>query len=444
MNFQAYEREFYFRYEEFAATVKLILEKAIEASDIPRPQSVQHRAKSLKSLRDRLQESGKLDSETIEKDRRDLAGTRIIFYTNTDTDRFLNSRLIFENFDFERDATRIHQPTKENDERRYRAIHYTVRLKDDRARLPEYSKFKGMRCEIQIQTILNHAWSETSHSIVYKDQPRAGFGNKAMESITNRLNRIMDKYLLPAGYEFQRVQHDHERLQQGKELFDQNILGALEAAEDNNERHALLTSLKDQVLPNYDDVPAIYADLVEPLISAVKSARSTPTKPIKTPFGELEGKTPADVAHLVVEILEMLRYVDIARTFEVLCQIFRSETDEQTRKRILDAVQHLTKYDLAVWEKVGPAVQSVLVDVAARMPLEDEESVRELIVAVLDAALNSDITGTTWKANSVTLSSGSLPVSPEIKAIRDKGTSKNSWFWRFCLSRANECRLVPR
>ena len=81
-----------------------------------------------------------------------------------------------------------------------------------------------MRCEIQIQTILSYAWSETSHDIIYKDKPRDGFGSKARDLIPNRLNQIMDKYLLPAGYEFQRVQHDYERLQQGKELFDRDAI----------------------------------------------------------------------------------------------------------------------------------------------------------------------------------------------------------------------------
>lgn len=423
MNLQEYEREFYFRYEEFAETVKLILEKAIEASDVSRPQSIQHRAKSLKSLKDRLEESGKVDSQYIENDRRDLAGARIVFYTNTDVDRFLNSQLIFENFEIERDGTRIHHPSKENDERRYRAIHYAVRLKDDRAKLPEYSKFKGLLCEIQIQTILNHAWSETSHDIVYKNKPREGFGNKAMQSIKSRFDRIMDKYLLPAGYEFQRVQHDYKRLQQGKELFDQNVLGAIQTAGDNNERHELLTSLKEQVLPNYDDVPAIYRDLIDPLISAVKNAKGTLTKPIKTPFGELGGRTAADISLLVVEIFDMLRYVDIDTTFGVFCQVFRSETDEKTREQILAAVQRLAKYDMDVWGKAGPMIQSVLVDVATRMNADDQEIVHPLIVAVFDAALNSEITGTTWKADSVTLTSGSLPASPEIKAIRHRAIS---------------------
>ena len=145
MKFDDYQREFYSRYRQFAETVKVILEKAIEASELPRPQSIQHRAKSPKSLRDRLEEIGKLNSESIEDERRDIAGVRIIFYTNTDVERFLDYRLIFDNFEIERDPTRIHHPTAENAERRYRAIHYTVRLKEDRANLPEYSKFKGLR-----------------------------------------------------------------------------------------------------------------------------------------------------------------------------------------------------------------------------------------------------------------------------------------------------------
>jgi hypothetical protein len=64
MKFDDYERELYSRYYEFSETVKVILEKAIEASNLPRPQSVQYRAKSPKSLKDRLEEIRKLDSET--------------------------------------------------------------------------------------------------------------------------------------------------------------------------------------------------------------------------------------------------------------------------------------------------------------------------------------------------------------------------------------------
>src|SRR5207237_1063342 len=91
---------------------------------------------------------------------------------------------------------------------------FPVRSRSSIARrnLAEYAKFKGLRSEIQIQTILIHAWAETSHDITYKRFEGKGFGQRATASIEARLNKIMDEYLLPAGYEFQKVQHDFQRL----------------------------------------------------------------------------------------------------------------------------------------------------------------------------------------------------------------------------------------
>lgn len=95
MNLEEYERKFFNLYAEFADTVRFILEKALDAaSALPQPQSVQCRAKDPKRLRARLEESGIASSNTLEQDRRDLAGARLIFYTNNDVERFLQSRLI--------------------------------------------------------------------------------------------------------------------------------------------------------------------------------------------------------------------------------------------------------------------------------------------------------------------------------------------------------------
>jgi ppGpp synthetase/RelA/SpoT-type nucleotidyltranferase len=325
MKFSDYETEHIALYREFCRTVRDILEKAIAAAGLPRPQSMQCREKDPKKLRARLEQLGALESDTIEAVRRDLAGARIIFYTNTDVDRFIGSRLIFNNFEVEEDGIKIHHPTKENDERQYRGIHYTIRLKDNRTNLPEYTKFKGLRCEVQIQTVLHHAWSETSHDILYKTEAREGYGGRAMGAIESRFNRIMNKYLLPAGYEFQRIQHDYERLQQGKELFDRDLLARLEIAADNNERHEILTSLKQDVLPNYDDISAIYGDVLPAIVAAAKKARETPVKPITTPFGELEGKTAADVTMVVVETIGAFCYADVTGSFNALRELYRHE-----------------------------------------------------------------------------------------------------------------------
>ena len=246
MNIDDYENKLFVIYEAFAETIRFILKKALaSAGELPRPQSVQHRAKGIGSLRSRLIEAGNLDSQTLEQDRRDLAGVRVIFYTNSDVDRFLASALIRDNFEIEEDSTRIHHPTAENEGAKYRGIHYTVRLRQNRIRLPEYARFAGMRCEIQVQTILNHAWSETSHDILYKNKLSDGYGKKAMEGIDRRFKRIIDKYLVPAGYEIQKAQQEYERVIQGKSLFDQGVVAMLDGAQSNNERYEILSALKD-------------------------------------------------------------------------------------------------------------------------------------------------------------------------------------------------------
>ena len=129
MNFDEYQGKGEARYAEFACIVRDILEKAINrAEGVPRPQSIQCRAKEASHLRPKLEARGLLQSSSVEYEIKDLAGVRLIFYTNTDADRFLNSRLIPENFAVGWDHTRIHHPTEENANQRYQAIHYTERI----------------------------------------------------------------------------------------------------------------------------------------------------------------------------------------------------------------------------------------------------------------------------------------------------------------------------
>ncbi len=126
MKLKDYETEYIALYREFCETVRDILDKAIAAAALPRPQSMQCRPKDPKKLRARLEQAGALESDDIESQRRDLAGARIIFYTNTDVDRFIGSRLIFENFEVEEDGIKVHHPANENDDHRRRA--HRIRL----------------------------------------------------------------------------------------------------------------------------------------------------------------------------------------------------------------------------------------------------------------------------------------------------------------------------
>ncbi|WP_162916955.1 GTP pyrophosphokinase [Cohaesibacter haloalkalitolerans] len=422
MNFNDYERSEFNRYQAFADTVRKVLESSIsEEADVPRPQSIQARAKTPDSLRKRLQETGNLDAPDIASLRRDLAGVRLIFYTNGDVNRFINSSIVFDNFDVDRNATKIHHPVEENGEVRYQAIHYTVSLNAARLALPEYRAFTGLRCEVQIQTILIHAWAETSHDIVYKSDAREGFGNEALEQIRKRFNRIMDKYLVPAGYEFQRVQQDYERLAAGKQLFDQNVLEALKKAEDNNQRHELIRSLADDLLPLYDEVPSILPEVLETIVEASEIARVTATKPIDGTFGSLAGYGAEQIIDAVIDVIAAHKYAAVEQSFLALKRVFSSETDERRRKRIIEIIGQLAGFHLGVWEQVGPEVQYRLAEVVGD-PTLVERDVRPIVVEFWKSLLDAEATSSTWTANTVSLNSGEVPVK-EVRELRQRAIS---------------------
>lgn len=421
MNLNDYETKHLSIYKAFAETVRFILEKALLAAEgLPRPQSVQCRAKGIKSLRRRLAEVHNLDTQTLELDRRDLAGARLIFYTNNDVDRFLKSPLIRENFEIEEDSTRIHHPNPENNGKQYRADHYTVRLSEDRIRLPEYARFAGLRCEIQIQTILNHAWSETSHDILYKGELGDGYGEKAMKGIARRFDRIMDSYLIPAGYEMQKAQQEYERVLHGKELYDKDIANLLDNAQNNNERYEILSGMRDYAIPNYDDLSAAYQGLKGPLLMAVKAARATEPVPIETTYGNMEGFKDDAVTKLVVEIVGSLRYADVTGTLQLLIDIYRGEPNDDIRRQIVNAVKKLSEYNIDAYNKVGPMLQMALVDYLSDMSDAEVDSIRPIALTVWTEAIQSDITGAKWKADSVVLSTGALPASDQLREVRDK------------------------
>ena len=325
MDFETYSRTKLADYAALAETVASILRAALDAyPETLRLQQAQHRPKNPESLRKKLKDRGIVATTSLEDDIKDLAGCRLIFYTNSDVTRFLQSGIIQDNFEVDWDRTKIHHPVPGQTEpdNLFISNNYVLKLKADRTALPEYARFSDLLCEVQVQTTLNHAWAEMEHDIIYKKPALKGFGGKLFEAIEQRLRKIMKDHLLPAGYEFQKALDDHERLLSGKELFDRGALKALTDCSDNNARYELLERFRDYVLPNYDDPQSVYPEIKEQLVAAVKAARLTRPRPIETPFGNLPGITVERIVDVVADILTHLRYVDIELTFDVLRELF--------------------------------------------------------------------------------------------------------------------------
>ena len=421
MDFETYARSKRADYAALADTVASILGAAIGAyPETFRLQQVQRRAKDPESLRRKLEDRGILATTSLENDIKDLAACRLIFYTNSDVTRFLQSGVIQDNFEVDWDRTKIYHPVPGQTEpdNLFISNNYVLKLKADRTALPEYARFSGLWCEVQVQTTLNHAWAEMEHDIIYKKPALKGFGGKLFEAIEQRLQKIMKEHLLPAGYEFQKALDDQERLLSGKELFDRGALKALADCNDNNARYALLERFRDYVLPNYDDPQSVYPEIKEQLVAAVKAARLTRPRPIETPFGNLPGITVERIVDVVADILTYLRYVDVELTFDALCELFPGAQSGEERKHLLGLAQRLSQHDLDVWKQAGPYVQTVLVQKIGTMDRSNIGPLRPLLLEVLGEALKSEVHGTSSTYKTITLNRGSAVPSGALARMR--------------------------
>jgi len=417
-----YEKVGHLKYLRLAEIVGSVLRAAIGAETGLRLQQIQQRAKDPESLRKKLIPLGQSETTSVETAVKDLGGCRVVFYTNSDVDRFLSSGILRENFDIDWDRTKFHHPDSAElgEQSPFISHNFVVKLKDERVALPEYAPVASLWCEVQIQTILNHAWSEMEHDIGYKRPNLNGFGDQALTAISERMRSIMRKHLIPAGYEFQKVAYDFERLSKGLELFDRGALDSLVEAKDNNERFDLLERFVSYVLPNYDDPRGIYPEIRETLVTTVLAARATPVTPIGTTFGGIRGRTAAQVERQCANIFERLRYVDIEATFDTACELYLGATDDEGRKRWLHVIDVLARNEIDIWRQYGPVVQQRLVERIAALPEAKRDTLRPVVIPALHHALDPKISGTSSTYQTVTFHQGAVAASGILRDTRAK------------------------
>jgi ppGpp synthetase/RelA/SpoT-type nucleotidyltranferase len=125
------------------------------------------RTKSPESLQEKITRPGKNYKDPL-TEVSDLCGLRII--TNTLADLVEIEKIIESNFEV--DAVRSVDKSKELKPNQfgYLSRHLIVRPHRDRAALPEWKEISEIWIEIQIRTILQHAWSSIDHILRYKHE----------------------------------------------------------------------------------------------------------------------------------------------------------------------------------------------------------------------------------------------------------------------------------
>lgn len=96
----------------------------------------------------------------------DLLGVRIITYFNDEVDAV--AKLLEEEFEVDEENSVDKRLSLEPDRFGYLSLHYILALNDTRENLVEYRKYGGLQFEVQIRSILQHAWAEIEHDLGYK------------------------------------------------------------------------------------------------------------------------------------------------------------------------------------------------------------------------------------------------------------------------------------
>lgn len=151
------------RRDDYAALGDLVHRKLQDIADEEGAQifAIEHRVKEERSLRDKLERYGDRFHELT--DLKDIFGARVItFYQDTVTR--LGKRLA-EVFEVDWDLSSNKGDLLDENAFGYQSLHYVCRLPQD-AGYPE--ELTDLRFEIQIRTMMQHAWAAINHDIGYK------------------------------------------------------------------------------------------------------------------------------------------------------------------------------------------------------------------------------------------------------------------------------------
>ncbi len=127
--------------------------------------AVESRTKEVSSFQEKSERDEKNYQDPL-TEITDLSGVRIITYYNEDVDEVC--QLIAEEFDVNPQHSIDKRIAEQEDRFGYSSSHLLAGLSEQRRRLGEWQPFAHLACEIQIRSVLQHAWAAIDHKLRYK------------------------------------------------------------------------------------------------------------------------------------------------------------------------------------------------------------------------------------------------------------------------------------
>lgn len=150
------------KYKRFSLKMELLLKEILDEQGITYYE-ISSRCKDVKSFKEKIEKKG---YENPKEEIFDLSGVRVITYVESEVKKV--NEVINKEFDILREHSIDKTKELKDDQFGYRSVHYVAKLNNGRSNLTEYNRYQNFPFEIQIRTLLQHAWAEIEHDRSYK------------------------------------------------------------------------------------------------------------------------------------------------------------------------------------------------------------------------------------------------------------------------------------
>jgi ppGpp synthetase/RelA/SpoT-type nucleotidyltranferase len=150
------------KYLRLTAEIEVILKESLNEKDIIF-HSIESRVKTVESFKEK---AGREKYGDPINEITDLTGIRIITLFEKEIHKI--SDIIKELFEIDYEKSEDKSDLLDADKMGYKSIHYIAELSRNKISATELESFEGFKFEIQIRSILQHAWAEIEHDRNYK------------------------------------------------------------------------------------------------------------------------------------------------------------------------------------------------------------------------------------------------------------------------------------
>jgi ppGpp synthetase/RelA/SpoT-type nucleotidyltranferase len=238
---------------ECGPQMEQLVRRALQGADL-HPHTVTHRVKGRASAARKIERKAANYSLS---DITDLLGLRVITYFDYEVSDV--AEIIEKEFVVDWDNSVDKRTTLDPDRFGYLSLHYVVSLNQGRLALPEYRNFENVKFEIQIRSILQHAWAEIEHDLGYRTE------NAIPAQLRRRFSRLAGLLELA----------DEEFTQIRKTLAEYET--EVKVAVRDNE---LNVAIDRDSTAAYIKESTRLAELEEQLASSLGSSRTQPLRPV--------------------------------------------------------------------------------------------------------------------------------------------------------------------